>query len=652
MRMSKLSMNKRKPLFILASLQIILFSFLLMRFYTLQIIEGEKWSAIAEKQHYLVINTPFHRGTFYSNALERSTHPDQPQKLAFDIKKYHLHIDPFLIPEYKKNILASLLWEELDLPNEEKINFFAQFKKESRCRAIVHWLDEQEKIELELLWTHLYRKLHIPRNALFFLEDYERSYPFGPLLGQVLHTLQKKRDLTSGLATPTGGLELSYNQFLQGKMGKKRLLRSPYHAFETGEILEKAKDGEDIHLSVNHVLQAICEEEIQNGVLKTQAKGGWALMMDPYTGEILASAQYPFFDLKNYPEYYNHKELLEHTECKAISLNYEPGSIFKPITVALALIANEELKAKGEPQIFFPKEKISIGNGQLKGRSKPLKDIGTHKYLNAEMALQKSANIYFAKLMDTIVLTMGAEWVREKFISVFGFGEKTGVELHGEGTGFIPIPLALHSNGTLQWSRSTPYSLAIGHNIQVTTIQILRAYCLFINGGYLVRPTFLKVDEPPIFPHVLNDEIANSIAYMLQYVTKPGGTGSKADIHGYTEAGKTASANKVINGKYSNEEFYSGFIGFTPADHPLFVLSITLDAPQKKYIPGFGYTHRGGSAAAPIFQSIGKRSLEYLGVPKNDPHGYPKDDPRFDELKAHFVLEAKQLQEKYKSWNK
>ncbi|MFQ5729553.1 MAG: penicillin-binding transpeptidase domain-containing protein [Waddliaceae bacterium] len=137
----------------------------------------------------------------------------------------------------------------------------------------------------------------------------------------------------------------------------------------------------------------------------------------------------------------------------------------------------------------------------------------------------------------------------------------------------------------------------------------------------------------------------------MKYITKLGGTGRRADIWGYTEAGQTGTANKIVKGSYSKSQFVASFIGFTPVKDPAFVLVVAMDKPECRYIPGVGNNHHGSISAAPVFKEIAKRSLEYLGIAPDDPHGYPFGDPRYDRNLADWIPETRQLQENYEKWN-
>lgn len=627
-----------------------LFTLLILRYYQIQVVEHDKWMHYANNQHHRVVTEPYRRGVFYSNTSLKTGHPTQLQPFVVDVLLYHLYVDPLLIePSYKEEMIKSL---KKMMPAMEEIS--SHFYKKSRSRRVALWLRAEEKQEIEAWWYPFAKQRKIPRNALYFIKDYKRSYPLGRMLGQVLHTVREDR-------VTTGGLEAVFNEYLKGVEGKKMVLRSPRYELDTDLLEVDAKDGCDVHLTVNHVLQAICEEELAIGIKKVKGKAGMGVVMDPHTGEILAIANYPFFDPANYRDYYNDTAKLGDTRNKAIMDCFEPGSTMKPISIALALLANEELKKRGKSPIFSPSDKIASDQSKFPGRTQPLQDTHLHHYLNMYMAIQKSSNIYPARLIQRVIEELGPKWYREKLRDVFGLGVKTGVEMPYENRGLVPTPGKMYASGAFQWSAPTPYSLAIGYNVLVNAIQMCRAYSVFANGGYLVRPTILrKITQKDRLileglhekNRVLDESIVKEIVKAMKFSTKTGGSAPLANVPGFTEAGKTATAEKLIEGTYSKTQHFSSFLGFVPADNPRFVIFIGVDEPEKAYIQGFGTTHFGGKCAAPIFREIAKRSLQYLGVTPDDPYGYPKGDPRSDPSKAKWVKEIEELEATYNRWNR
>lgn len=648
----------RKRLVFVAIFIFILFAALIAQFYKIQIIEGEKWSRAAKKQHQLVVIEPFKRGVFYSNTSIKKGHPEKPQPFVVDIPKFHLYADPGGIPEAFRSQVATRLTQLLNLGAEDGTKLKAQLSKKSRSRKLIMWLTPKMQEVINDWWLPYAKAKKIPRNALFFVQDYKRSYPYGKLLGPVLHTVREDKDDVTHQNIPTGGLELVFHKYLRGKEGKRIILRSPRNPLDTGKVVMEPENGADVYLTINHYMQAIAEEEIEKAVLSANAKSGWAIMMEPKSGEILALAQYPWFPPASYREFFNNPKLQEHTKVKALIDPFEPGSTMKPITIAICLKANEELKKRGKPPLFSPFEKVATGVGHFPGRGKPLKDLRTHRFLNMYMALQKSSNIYMAKMVQRVIETLGDEWYRSALKDIFGFGVKTNIELSGESIGLLPTPRKKHPNGTLEWSKATPYSLAMGHNILATSMQMLRCYGILANGGFYVQPTLVRKivkkneegkeitlldntgpERIGSFPRVLEPEIISELIKGMRYVTKPGGSAAKADIPGYTEVGKTGSTEKVVNGVYSKKNHISTFVGFAPATDPKFVLLVVIDEPEYKYIPGVGKNQLGGQCCAPAFRAIGLRALQYLGVPPDDPDN------------KEWMDHVEKLKKLYTEWN-
>jgi len=642
---------------------LLLFCFIIVQFYQLQIVEGDKWSRLAKQQHHFSISEPFKRGRFLGNHELKENHVAEERVLVCDVKRYHLYVDPLAVPEPYRDEITENLFELLPLTWEEKNNIPKQFLKHSRSRKLKMWLTEAEKGSLEKWWRPYARWKKIPLNALYFAEDYRRFYPYGKLLGSVLHTVRDDRDPETNQCFPTGGLELTLDAHLRGKHGKRLQLRSPRQPLESGVVVTHPEDGADIYLTIEPFIQAIAEEEIEHAVKQAGAKSGWAMMMDPHTGEVVALAQYPGFEPANYRAYYNDPSQVEATKVHALTDCFEPGSTMKPISVAVAFLANKELERRGKETIFSPTEMIPTWNGAFPGRKTPIRDVGNHQHLNMYLAIQKSSNIYVAKLIQRVVATLGDRWYRQQLEEVFGFGRKTGIELPSESEGLLPTPEKKYGSGQPQWSTPTPYSLSFGYNLLTTSVQILRAYAIIANGGWDVRPTLVKKivkGEELILDHheelasrkrLLDGDISRELTFALKSVTKPGGGGFRADIPGYTEAGKTGTTEKIVKGMYSKKHHFSSFIGFAPASSPRFVLYIAIDEPEYRYLPGVGKTYFGGRCASPVFSKIMYRTFKYLGIPQDDPHGFPLGDPRFDVGKADWMEQVEILKDLYGKWN-
>ena len=392
----------RPRIIILACGVFALLSILVVQFFKVQIIQEKKWQKYAKAQHELVVREPFKRGVFYSNLdiVDQTKQKEQP--LVLDIPKFHFYADPFQIPENKHLEVSKKISEILGSTTLDEAKVLKELKhQKSRSRKLVMWLDQSQKNELNNWWFNFAKKNKLASNALYFINDYKRSYPFGSLLGQVLHTIQDQKEELTCQGIPTGGLEYFFNTQLKGKEGKKKLIRSPKHPLDMAQTVVAPQHGSDVYLTINHHLQAIAEQEIEKGVKVAEAKSGWAIIMDPQNGHILAFAQYPFFSPDNYKDYYNNEERVEDTRLKGICDSYEPGSIFKPITVAICYLANQELQKRGKEPIFDPHEKISTSSGKFVGREyKDLPDNGVYKYTNMYLCLQKTTNRYLARLSE------------------------------------------------------------------------------------------------------------------------------------------------------------------------------------------------------------------------------------------------------------
>ena len=647
-----------------------LFALLLVRFYQIQIIEGDKWLRRADGQHYTVVTEPARRGLFYANNSRKAGNPQPDHPLVIDVPKFHLYIDPLAIPASERMFITKKLIETLRIKKEDSGKLCAQFEKKSRSRKLVMWIDRAQYDEITTWWRSFAKKKKIARNALFFVQDWRRSYPYGKLLGQVLHAVRDDKDEKTHQVIPTGGLEMVFHKQLSGTPGKRQIMRSPRHPLDIGELLEAPQHGADVYLTVDHYLQAVAEEEICKAVKQANAKGGWAVMMDPHSGEILALAQYPWFTPGSYRKYFNDPLLREHTKVHAVTDPYEPGSIMKPFTLAFGLLANIEMQKQGKKPILSIDEKIATSPRSFPGRSKPVKDLHSYRYLNMYMGLQKSSNVYMSTIVQRLIEHLGVPWYRACLQDICGFGVKTGIELPAESGGLLPRPGKLHPNGALEWSAPTPYSLAMGHNVLANSMQMVRMYGILANGGFAVQPTLVRkisrheangketilVDyqaerqkkEPK---RLLPPEVVKEIVKATKFTTKPGGSASRADVYGYTEAGKTGTSEKVINGQYSKKDHISTFVGFAPASKPCFVLLIAIDDPEYKYIPGVGKNQLGGMCCAPAFREIATRALQYLGVEPDDPHGFPPGDPRHDPQKADWAKEVANLKELFQQWN-
>ena len=354
----------------------------------------------------------------------------------------------------------------------------------------------------------------------------------------------------------------------------------------------KPKDGLNLELTIDKQIQSIMERELDQAMVKFQADDIIAIAMDPTNGEILGMASRPSYEPDKYrdvdPQVYNRN--------LPIWMTYEPGSTFKIITLAAAL---EEKKVNLKTDFFFDPGFIEVGGARLRCWKK-----GGHGSQSFLEVVQNSCNPGF--------VTLGNRLGKEKlfsYIKNFGFGTKTGIDLGGEENGIM-----------FKMSQVGPVELAttaFGQGVSVTPIQQITAVSAAINGGTLYKPHVAKnwinpetgevVEsvQPEVVRKVISDNTSKQVREALESVVAKG-TGKNAFIDGYRVGGKTGTAQKVINGRYSPNEHIVSFVGFAPADDPKIVVYVAVDNPQ-----GIQF---GGVVAAPIVHNIMADALPYMGI--------------------------------------
>jgi cell division protein FtsI (penicillin-binding protein 3) len=420
--------------------------------------------------------------------------------------------------------------------------------------------------------------------GLGFLTESKRYYPKGQTASHILGYTDIDNE---GLE----GIELKYNEYMKGKK-KKVLMNTDARGNSLTDTVEEALPGNNILLTIDEGIQYIVEKEIADAVVRWKAKAAVAIMMNPFTGEILAMANNPTFN-PNFPG----KAPAYKRRNRAITDIYEPGSTFKTFLAATAL----------EEGIVSLEDKFDVSKGYIVVGGKPIRDIHRWKILTFQDVIQKSSNVGAVQ----IGLKLGKERYY-KYIRRFGFGEKTGIDLPGEVRGILRKPE--------EWSGTSLAALSIGQEIGVTPLQILRAYAAIANGGLLMRPYIvseiispsgevIKSFSPRIERRVISRSTAEAIKEILKTVVEEGGTARKAYIKGNQVAGKTGTAQMVDpeTGRYSKDKYISSFVGFVPADNPRIALIVVIYEPT-------GATY-GGEVAAPVFKSIIERALTYLDIP-------------------------------------
>lgn len=408
-------------------------------------------------------------------------------------------------------------------------------------------------------------------------ENYRRKYTFGTLAA---HTLGFVNHETNGRI----GLEAYYNEELKGEDGVRQVRRDPFNRiFEyVGAPKKLPRNGYSLHTTIDAYLQAILEDELKAGVDKHLANYGTGIILDPKTGAIKALANYPTFD-PNYPGSNNE----ENRRNFAISDMIEPGSTFKLVTA----IAAVEQGVVNFDEVFETPD-----NGEVVIHDLVLRDHDPLGDLTFEEVIQKSSNVATAE----IAMRMDKE-VFYQYARNMGFGSSTNIDLIGEVEGRLAKPY--------EWSLVTLPWMSHGYEIQTTPLQIAQAYAAFANNGKMMRPYLVEriedkngevvsAHEPEEIRRIAKESTLEKLYPIFESVVADSGTGDLAQVNGLRIAGKTGTAKKVVNGRYTNN-YRGSFVGFFPVDDPQYVCLILLDEPRTS-----GY---GGYTAAPIFQNVAKR---------------------------------------------
>lgn len=433
------------------------------------------------------------------------------------------------------------------------------------------------------------RELALP--GIVVAEDNKRYYPYGSLAAHVLgFTGIDNQGLT--------GVEAKYNKELSGIGGSVSFLSDAAgrQMPNSSDTYVEPKEGLTMQLTLDKGIQTVMERELDQAMTKLQPNGIIAIAMNPKNGEILGMASRPTYE----PDKFMEVPAEVYNRNLPIWMTYEPGSTFKIITLAAAL---EEKKVDLLNERFFDPGAIEVGGARLRCWKK-----GGHGSQTFLEVVENSCNPGF--------VTLGQRLGKEKlfeYIKNFGFGTKTGIDIGGEENGIL---FKLSQVGPVELATT-----AFGQGVSVTPIQQIAAVSAAINGGTLYKPHVAKawinpetgavVDtvEPEVVRKVISEETSKTVREALESVVAKG-TGRNAFIDGYRVGGKTGTAQKVINGRYSPSEHIVSFVGFAPADDPQIVIYVAVDNPQ-----GIQF---GGVVAAPIVRNMLEDSLAILEVPARE----------------------------------
>ncbi len=413
--------------------------------------------------------------------------------------------------------------------------------------------------------------------GIHFQNEYRRYYPAGEVTAHML-------GFTGAEDAGQEGIELALDGQLAGKSGSRRVIKDRRgQIVEDVESIRAPQDGKDSTLALDAKLQYHAYTQLKQAIADHKAKAGGIVVLDARSGEVLALANLPTYNPNN-------RTRLSGAQLRnrAFTDSFEPGSTFKPFTVALAL---------DKDQVRFDTP-IQTAPGKLTIGSATISDAHPHGMLSVAQVIQKSSNIGTAK----IALNMSFEDMWSLFDQL-GFGQPLKLGFPGEAGGRLR-----------PWQRWRPIeqaTMSYGHGISVTLIQLARAYQVFARDGDLVPLSLARSDAPPaVGVRVFSEQTAREMRGMLEMAVQPGGTAPRAQVAGYRVAGKTGTANKLEGGVYANK-YVASFVGFAPVSDPRLIIAVMVDEPSAG-------RYYGGEVAAPVFSSVMGSALRALGVPPDD----------------------------------
>ena len=547
-----------------------------VRLVHLQINQHETLRGKALNQRRDQIKSKQLRGTIY----DRNERP-----LAMSVKVKSLYADPREIENVEttaKEVAAVLKVK----PNEILKNLKEGKENGKRFVWLARKFDENavDKIN-EALENRELKKHDLPRFAgLYWRGEQKRSYPYQTLAAQII-------GFSNADDVGSAGIEQSQEANLHGVVIKSWQDRDRHgRVYDESDALEEREPPKDIVLTVSHSIQYKVEQALAEGVKNSNAKSGTAIVINPKNGEILAMANYPTFDPNRYTEF-----SAENYVNRAIHDNYSPGSIFKLITYSGAINENV-IRADGT---------VHLTSNSIEVAGHRFSDHHSKKTMSYKEAMAVSSNV-------TAIKT-GLGLGRERFfnyVQKFGFGKQTGIELPAEANGIVR-PLSV-------WQGDSLASMSIGYEIGVSALQMATAFATIANNGVRVQPRIIKEIRyadgnvfsaaEPQKTQVVTAETARGLRGMLREVVVKG-TGKRAQLNGYTSAGKTGTAWK-FNAKtkrVDSSKYVSSFIGMAPAENPSIVIAVVMDEPQ-------GGARDGGQVSAPVFREIAEQILPEMNI--------------------------------------
>jgi cell division protein FtsI (penicillin-binding protein 3) len=405
-------------------------------------------------------------------------------------------------------------------------------------------------------------------------KEYKRYYPQNEVMAHIV-------GFTNVEDVGQEGIELAQQKNLAGQTGSRRVIKD-----RLGRIVEdvglsrEPHDGKDLTLSVDSKLQYIAYNSVKDAVEKFHAKAGAAVVLDVHTGEVLALTNWPTYNPNDRAHLTG-----EQLRNRVITDTFEPGSTLKPFTVSLAL----------DKGLIKPTTLFDTGNGVYYIGPDRIRDTHPHGVIDVTTIIQKSSNIGTSKISQ--LLTAQQMW--EMFTKV-GFGQAPRFGFPGAAAGRV--------RPYKTWRPVAQANMSFGQGISMSLLQLARAWLIFARDGDLIPLSFQKVTEKPVGQQIISPKTAAQIRTMVESVVSPEGTAPLAQVAGYRIGGKTGTAQKVINGRYSQTHYVGNFVGIAPMSNPRFVIAVMIDDASGPY-------HTGGMVAAPTFATLAANALRAANVP-------------------------------------
>ena len=528
---------------------------LLWRAVCLQVLDTEFLQSQADARHLRVVSLPAHRGKI----LDRNGEP-----LAISTPVESVWVNPQALGSEQQRIpeLTKLL--SLDYDKVQRL---------LASRADREFIYLRRHISPGL--ASQVAALKIP--GVYLQREYRRYYPGGEVAAHII-------GFTNIDDSGQEGIELAYEEWLDGEPGAKRVVKDGNHKIiEDVESIRRPRPGKDLVLSIDRRIQYLAYRELKAVMKEHKARSASAVVLDIKNGEVIAMVNQPSFNP-------NKRQQLRSSSMRnrAVTDVFEPGSTMKPFIVASAL----------ESGRYQPETPVSTSPGWLRVGVNTVRDVHDYGLLDVSGVIRKSSNVGISK----IALSLPADEIWT-LLTELGFGAQTFSGFPGEASGL----LSYHGD----WNAIETATLAYGYGVSVTPLQLAQAYAVLATGGIKRSVVFLRDSDVTEERRIMPAVIARQVRNMLEQAAGPNGTAPLAQVPGYRVAGKTGTVKKSSVGGYSSNKYLAVFAGMAPASDPRFVMVVMVDEPANgKYY--------GGQVAAPVFSKVMAGALRLMAVPPDD----------------------------------